>query len=1083
MANDNKLELVIEVDASKGNVALLSFNKSLNKMEKQAVSSSKAASTGFDGMIASMTKSVFAGDALWDMTKKGFETLKQFSLGAVETQAQMGLMAQKVGLSVTEFSALSHVAKMSGLDMSDFSRSVGLLSKNMLMAAQGSKEQKKHFDALGISTKNTDGTLRSATAVLADIADRFKAMPDGAAKTAYAMQLLGRGGKELIPTLNLGGEAIRNLSEEAGKFGLVVTRETAESAHHFEQNLNKLQEAVSGLAFKVSEDLLPALNAFTDKATNWVKTGGMATMIAEIRYFADWMKFIFQSFVDLLKMVSIFLLDIATLISKIIWLFLQIPAIVMPSLKKSAQEWADTLKRGYEVIGKVEYHPLPKFGDLPAAPQPSGTAPSSSDLKKNLVIEENEKEAKKIAHFIAEANKAAAEFRRSAEESLAGGAAREIMEVQKEIDKLTTYIDEEGMVHKVKLSAEARANIEAALQARIQTLQKETTRQAEKDWMEAIQKRFEADTEYYKKRLSYEETLANQEVENARRIMEFQEERAAIERDAALRGLEATEARTPQEKAALESRKADIEIEYIQKVHNIKIALFDAETNEIINQANLQADILEASGQNVSNIRASIEQLKADRATLRSEIDEQTQAAIDAKRQEAGIKAMQAVKDNALDNIKTIRDAAGHIFDDLMSGSKNIWKDLLQTFESVFLTPARSAFQNLAASLFGGGRGTSPAMAGAAGGGGGGGILSGILGGGGGGGGGTPPFMPGGAGEAASAGSGTGGGGLSSLMNLGGLKGFLGMGGEQTAGGMGPTIPFGSLGLSGQLSAIGKSPAMMMAGGLLGMSGLQKGGMTGLGMDIAGGAAIGAHWGLMGAAIGAGVGALAGVARLFFKSATEKARNKIKSTYGIDVKDKGVLQQVVDIAKQRFGNNLDMAIRSKDVSDLIRLYAESTGQATNKLPAVMTSTTLAETGGGVYQAPTYYNGQVVSSSGSLAAMPGALAHYQGGIDYVMRDSLAYLHRGERVVQARDNKPVSLPNAGLGQMKPNAPAIQGPTVIHVNVPGAKDFFENETVSVVARNPRTVQSANINSTRGNFNRRELTALQLSPGTLLS
>jgi len=41
-----------------------------------------------------------------------------------------------------------------------------------------------------------------------------------------------------------------------------------------------------------------------------------------------------------------------------------------------------------------------------------------------------------------------------------------------------------------------------------------------------------------------------------------------------------------------------------------------------------------------------------------------------------------------------------------------------------------------------------------------------------------------------------------------------------------------------------------------------------------------------------------------------------------------VLQQIVDIAKQSCGGNLDMAIRTQQVRDLIQLYAMSTGQQT-----------------------------------------------------------------------------------------------------------------------------------------------------------
>jgi hypothetical protein len=57
------------------------------------------------------------------------------------------------------------------------------------------------------------------------------------------------------------------------------------------------------------------------------------------------------------------------------------------------------------------------------------------------------------------------------------------------------------------------------------------------------------------------------------------------------------------------------------------------------------------------------------------------------------------------------------------------------------------------------------------------------------------------------------------------------------------------------------------------------------------------------------------------------------------------------------------------------------------------------------------------------------------------------------------------------------------VINITVPGAKEFFEKETVRVVVENPRAVQSAAMTATRANAGRREMTGLQLSPGLIVS
>jgi hypothetical protein len=233
-----------------------------------------------------------------------------------------------------------------------------------------------------------------------------------------------------------------------------------------------------------------------------------------------------------------------------------------------------------------------------------------------------------------------------------------------------------------------------------------------------------------------------------------------------------------------------------------------------------------------------------------------------------------------------------------------------------------------------------------------------------------------------------------------------------------------------KLSAVGRSNAALLGGATLTLMGLQRGGVSGLAMTTAGGAMVGFKYGgPLGAAIGAGIGAVAGLVRLFVKGAQEKAREKIKATYGVDIREKNILAEIVNIAKQGFGGNLDMAIRSQQIRDLVELYALSTGQSTAGLPATVRPVSLLQQGGSLFQ----------SSSGGLV----------------------------------------LDRIGSGA----APSAAAPTVINITVPGAKEFFEKETVRVVVENPRAVQSAAMTATKASAGRREMTGLQLSPGLILS
>jgi hypothetical protein len=89
---DNKLELVIEVDAAKGNANIKSINDSLSGAERAAVQFANNGSAAMD------VKGATAGNLLADSIKSAVTWIKEWSIGAAQAAAhverlQAGMMA------------------------------------------------------------------------------------------------------------------------------------------------------------------------------------------------------------------------------------------------------------------------------------------------------------------------------------------------------------------------------------------------------------------------------------------------------------------------------------------------------------------------------------------------------------------------------------------------------------------------------------------------------------------------------------------------------------------------------------------------------------------------------------------------------------------------------------------------------------------------------------------------------------------------------------------------------------------------------------------------------------------------------
>ena len=165
---------------------------------------------------------------------------------------EMGKAAQSLGVPVEALSQLAHAADLSGASFGTLETGLRVLSKSMV-------EGEEKFAALGIALRDEAGAMRGTGDVLADFANVLAAMPDGAEKTALALDVLGRSGSELIPMLNAGAVGLREMMAEAEALGLTITPEMARSAAEFNDNITRLQGTLRGLWRQVSAELAPVM--------------------------------------------------------------------------------------------------------------------------------------------------------------------------------------------------------------------------------------------------------------------------------------------------------------------------------------------------------------------------------------------------------------------------------------------------------------------------------------------------------------------------------------------------------------------------------------------------------------------------------------------------------------------------------------------------------------------------------------------------------------------------------------------------------------------------------------------------------
>jgi hypothetical protein len=208
------------------------------------------------------------------------------------------------------------------------------------------------------------------------------------------------------------------------------------------------------------------------------------------------------------------------------------------------------------------------------------------------------------------------------------------------------------------------------------------------------------------------------------------------------------------------------------------------------------------------------------------------------------------------------------------------------------------------------------------------------------------------------------------LGNLGSMFGFGSSGTD-----LGNGVGIANTGILGHLASFGKSGGAALLGGGIALDGIRRGGVLGTLEGAGGGALVGFKYGgPLGAAIGAAIGGGLALAKTFglFGGDRKHAKDLVKQVYGMSIND-ATADQIIQIAKQGFGGQIDVAVRSQQVRDLLKLYSQATGQKGVEDKFVQDSihsASFSESGGRLFQNAVYDNGNAYSYSSPLSAYGG-----------------------------------------------------------------------------------------------------------------
>lgn len=234
-------------------VQLLSF-----KLSDQSKAAFETFKKGLDdlrtGMKTVATAATAAGTAI-------AYTIKSVSDGAVE----LTNLSKTTGIATKTLQEYKYAAESVGVSSEAVTSDLQMLIETMSSPIPG--EFNEALFMMGIGIRDASGQMKSADALLGDIADKLNGMNE-----QKALQWANRLGlsNDTLVLIKQGRLSLEQLRKEANSLGAVIPEETLKRGAEFKKSLNALEFAFKGVGRTVALSVAPGLTNVVNKIKDWI---------------------------------------------------------------------------------------------------------------------------------------------------------------------------------------------------------------------------------------------------------------------------------------------------------------------------------------------------------------------------------------------------------------------------------------------------------------------------------------------------------------------------------------------------------------------------------------------------------------------------------------------------------------------------------------------------------------------------------------------------------------------------------------------------------------------------------------------
>lgn len=191
--------------------------------------------------------------------------LGKLAYDTAQNADELNTLAKQTGFTTDELQKMKYASDLIDVDMETITGAAAKMTKQL-----SSSEDK--FAALGVETRNADGSFRNINDIFYDTIKALSEIPNETERDTAAMDIFGKSANELAGIIDDGGASLKALGDEAANMGLIIPQEQIDKANEFNDAIDKVKAESAGAFAQIGTEILEMVLPYIPQIIEGIET-------------------------------------------------------------------------------------------------------------------------------------------------------------------------------------------------------------------------------------------------------------------------------------------------------------------------------------------------------------------------------------------------------------------------------------------------------------------------------------------------------------------------------------------------------------------------------------------------------------------------------------------------------------------------------------------------------------------------------------------------------------------------------------------------------------------------------------------